>query len=247
MPFIYESLARLDPGPTPLALRIAVSAGSPLAPRVSDDFTRRWHVQIGQLYGATELGTVSLELPASPDFDPHAIGRPLPHVSFRIVDVEDPARTLAPGQEGQLAVKAPSMLDGYLEDAMHLIDGHLLTGDLATLDASGRATITGRLKFLIDTGGFKVNPLEVESILLEHPLIAECAVVPMALSDTIHRPLAFIVPRDVRHAPTDAELRRFLRERLAPTKVPRSFELVASLPRSPMGKLLRDQLTKGRF
>jgi benzoate-CoA ligase len=68
----------------------------------------------------------------------------------------------------------------------------------------------------------------------------------MALSDTIHRPLAFIVPRDLHQTPTDADLRRFLRDRLAPTKIPRSFEIVASLPRSPMGKLLRDQLMKER-
>ena len=252
IPFIYESLARLDPCPleSPLAppfnVRVAVSAGSPLAARVRDEFTRLWHIPIGQLYGATELGTVSLELPTTPEFDALAIGRPLPEVSFRIVDVNDPARTLRAGEEGQLAVHAPSMLSGYVDDTMHLVDGHLLTGDLARIDTSGRATITGRLKLLIDTGGFKVNPLEVEAMLLEHPLVAECAVVPMALSDTIHRPLAFIVPRDLHQTPTDADLRRFLRDRLAPTKIPRSFEIVASLPRSPMGKLLRDQLMKER-
>ncbi|MBC7772601.1 MAG: long-chain fatty acid--CoA ligase [Pyrinomonadaceae bacterium] len=258
LPFVYESLARLwgvdgdvdraSPSPScpPHTLRLAVSAGSSLSARVRREFTDTWKIEIGQLYGATELGTVSLSIPGEAGFDGESIGLPLPGVSFRVVDVDDPARLVAPGEEGQLAVRAPSMLTGYLDDALSLVDGHLLTGDLARLDRSGggRVTITGRIKLLIDTGGFKVNPLEVEGALLEHPDVAECAVVPMVLSDTIQRLSMLVVPRDAGRPPVDSELRQFLRERLAPVKVPRSFEIVGSLPRSPLGKLLRDQLAK---
>ena len=253
VPFMYESLARIGggagegtdgPGPAH-ALRLALSAGSPLNTRVRREFASRWKIEVGQLYGATELGTVSMSIPGEPGFDADSVGRPLPGVSFRVVDVDDPTRVLSPGEEGQLAVMAPSMLSGYIDDEVALVNGHLLTGDLARMDNEGRATITGRLKLLIDTGGFKVNPLEVEARLLEHPGVAECAVVPLELSDTIQRPFALVVARDSQRPPGDAELRQFLRERLAPTKIPRSFRMVASLPRSPLGKLLRDRLPKG--
>ncbi|MEK6703181.1 MAG: fatty acid--CoA ligase family protein [Planctomycetota bacterium] len=250
VPFMFESLAHLaggegtqDRGARPAhGLRLAVSAGSPLSPRVRAEFVARWHIDVGQLYGATELGTVSLSIPGEPGFDAKGVGAPLAGASFRVVDVGDPRRELASGEEGQLAVRAASMLSGYVEGEPELVDGHLLTGDLARLDGQGRATITGRLKLLIDVGGFKVNPLEVERELAEHPEVVECAVVAMPLSDTIQRVAAIVVPRDPGRPPGETELRRFLRERLAPIKIPRSFEMAESLPRSPLGKLLRDKL-----
>jgi len=166
-------------------------------------------------------------------------------VSFRILDVDEPSRILRPGVDGHLAVRAPSMLSGYVDGNLDLIDGHLATGDLARIDSSGRATITGRLKQLIDSGGFKVNPLEVESVLSEHPGVAECAVVPLELSDSIQRLAAFVVPKNPERPPADSDLRQFLRERLAPTKIPRRFDMLATLPRSPLGKLQREKLPRG--
>lgn len=241
VPFVFEALSRVE-APGSARIRTAVSAGTALSPRVREEFSSRWNVEIGQLYGATELGTVSLCVPGTAEFDPESIGRPLEGVTFRVVDVDDPTREVADGEEGQLAVRAASMLSGYVDGEAELVDGHLLTGDLARRDSQGRHTITGRLKLLIDSGGFKVNPLEVEHALSEHPGVAECAVVGLALSDTIQRLFAFVVAKEPGRPPGDRELRAFLRERLAPTKIPRGFRLVEKLPRSAMGKLLRDQL-----
>ena len=251
VPFVYESLARLAASdlenPPIHGLRLAISAGSPLTARVRKEFTDHWNIPIGQLYGATELGTVSVSTPGEPGFDVETIGAPLPGVSFRVLDVDDPSRLLSPGEIGQLAVRAPSMLSGYIDGDLELIDGHLLTGDLARQDDRGQTTLTGRLKLLIDIGGFKVNPLEVETTLLEHPEVAQCAVLPLELSDTIHRLSALVVARDPAKPPVASELRRFMRERLAPIKIPRNFEIVDSLPRSALGKLLRDHLIKGKI
>lgn len=243
VPFVFESLSRVEGGTDSHRVRLALSAGSSLLDRVREEFTARWKVPVGQLYGATELGTVSLSVPGEDGFDARSIGRPLPGVSFRVLDVENPAREVEAGDEGQLAVRAESMLSGYVEGEAELVDGHLLTGDLARRAPDGRVTITGRLKFVIESGGFKVNPLEVEAVLSEHPDVADCAVVPLSLTDTIQRLYAFVVPRNgaVLRA---SELRAFLRERLAPTKIPRGFEFVGSLPRSSLGKLLRDRLPK---
>jgi acyl-coenzyme A synthetase/AMP-(fatty) acid ligase len=107
------------------------------------------------------------------------------------------------------------------------------------LDHAGRLFVTGRLKHVIDVGGLKVNPQEVEAALGAHPGVAECVVVPIEASDTVTRLRAVFVARDPANPPASPELRGFLRDRLSAHKVPRTFEAVASLPRSATGKILR--------
>jgi long-chain acyl-CoA synthetase len=241
VPFIFEALARRKRR-RDIALRLALSAGSPLSPRVRDAFEDAWGVGVGQLYGATELGTVAINASGTMGFDPTSIGRPLAGVSMRIVDADDPERELPLGHEGQLAVRAGSMLTGYLDGEMPAIDGHLLTGDLARTDESGRVWITGRLKQLIDVGAYKVNPLEVEGVLATHPSVAECVVVPLAASDTLQRVRAVVTLRDAAQPVSPEALRQYLRERLSAIKVPRIVEIVERLPKSPTGKVLRDRV-----
>ncbi len=241
VPFIFEALAR-RPRRYQVALRLALSAGSPLPERIRREFVDAWAMPIGQLYGATELGTVAMDVPGSAGFDPTSVGRPLEGVSMRVVDIDDTARPLATGEEGHLVVRSDSMLTAYLDGDVPLVDGHLLTGDLARIDASGRIWITGRLKMLIDVGAYKVNPLEVEGVLNTHPGVAECVVVPLAASETVQRLRAVVVLRESALPPTAAALRRFLRERLSSIKVPRVVEIVAALPKSPTGKVYRDRV-----
>lgn len=239
VPFVFESLAR-SPARAP-RLRVAVSAGSMLSARVRDEFMTAWGVGVGQLYGASELGTVAVHV--SKD-NPCSIGPGLSGVSMRVVHRDDPLREVPAGIEGELLVCAPSMLSGCVEGDVERVDGHVRMGDLARRDAKGNVTITGRLKLVIDSGGFKVNPLEVEGVLLEHPGVADCAVSAMDLSDTIQRVFAFVVARDVANPPGERALRSFLLERLAPAKVPRRIAFVGSLPKSPLGKLLRNRLPR---
>lgn len=241
VPFVFEALARRERrGDIPL--RLALSAGSPLPARVRAAFEAAWGVEVGQLYGATELGTVAIEAPGTEGFDASAVGCPLPGVSMRVADAADATRTLGPEEEGQLLVRAPSMLSEYLDGEVRLVDGHLLTGDLAVIDHTGRVHITGRLKNLIDVGAYKVNPLEVEAVLGSHPRVAECVVVPIAASESVQRLRAVVVLVEQDAQPTARELRRFLQERLSAIKVPRVVEIVKALPKSPTGKLLRDRV-----
>jgi long-chain acyl-CoA synthetase len=166
-------------------------------------------------------------------------------VSVKILEVDAPdvARPMETGHEGQVAVRAPSMMSGYLEgQAAPLVGGHFLTGDLGHLDAHGALVVTGRLKLLIDVGGLKVNPLEVEGVLAQHPWVAECVVVPMAVTATVSRLKAVIVAREAGNgepAPTVQALRAFVKARLSAYKVPRVFEFRPSLPKSATGKTLR--------
>ncbi|HZW07209.1 MAG TPA: fatty acid--CoA ligase family protein [Phycisphaerales bacterium] len=239
VPFVFEALARR--GRTcGTVLRVAVSAGSPLPEGVRASFADAWGAPVGQLYGATELGAVTMDTPDLPGFDPASVGKPVRGVSARIVDVDDADRTLKQGEEGQLAVRAASMLSRYLDGETPVRDGHFLTGDLARIGPDGRVYITGRIKHLVDVGAYKVNPLEVEAVLCSHPGVAECVVVGAAASETVSRLKAVIVPRDP--YPTAESLRRFVRERLSAVKVPRTVEFVPSLPKTATGKVQRDRL-----
>jgi acyl-CoA synthetase (AMP-forming)/AMP-acid ligase II len=199
------------------------------------------------LYGATEVGSVTFAHPGQ-CADPLAVGKPLPGVSILILDAEAPhiTRPLAPGIEGQVAIRATSMLSHYIggdrTDPAFLQD-YFLMGDLGRLGEDGALTITGRLKLLIDVGGFKVNPLEVERTIAQHPSIAEVVVLPVPVSQTVSR-LKAVVTSAGGEVPID-EVRAFTRARLAGHKVPRLFEVVESLPKSPTGKVLRRQLEGG--
>jgi acyl-CoA synthetase (AMP-forming)/AMP-acid ligase II len=100
------------------------------------------------------------------------------------------------------------------------------------------------VRLLVDVGGIKVNPIEVEAVLARHPGVRDAVVVPVRVSDVTARLKAVIVPEPGR-APTKAELRRFAREHLVHYKVPRSFEIRATVPRSSSGKILRKELEPG--
>lgn len=239
VPFMFEALARtpeLRPG---VGFRLALSAGSSLPEHINARLRSECGLVVGQLYGATELGTVAIDHPDRAEFDPRSVGTPLPGVSVRILSSDN--AELPVGSEGEIAVRSPTMLTEYLEAPLELWDGHYRTGDLGRLDASGRLHVTGRLTHLIDVGGLKVNPVEVERLMCEHPAIAECALVPLPLSDTIVRLRLLVVPHAGMSLSTD-EVRVFARERLSPHKLPRVFETVQSLPRTPTGKLLRHLL-----
>ncbi|CAN5825980.1 hypothetical protein BH11PLA1_BH11PLA1_00820 [soil metagenome] len=243
VPFTFEALARCLPGGKGRP-RVWVSAGATLSARVRREFRERWGGEISNLYGATELGTVTVERADAAGFDEASVGRALPGVSLRVLDMAT-MRDVERGSEGHLGVRAPSMLTDVLDGAVEMHEGHLLTGDLARVDKHGKLHITGRIKLLIDAGAFKVNPLEVEAVLREHPAVGECVVVASAASETVNRLRAVWVAReDVDIAAKSDEemeraLREFLRARLAPHKVPRRFERVPALARLASGKVKR--------
>ena len=251
VPFMFEMLAQHGSGAVAFpALRRAYSAGGPLPGTVADAFRARFGVTVAQLYGATEIGSVTFADPDLPGFDPASVGRPMKGVSVRVLspDSLDVDRPLPPGEQGHVAVSAASMLSGYLGDETPpTVDGYFLTGDLGRVDAHGNLTITGRIKLLIDVGGLKVNPVEVEEVIAQHPCVASCVVVPVRVSETVSRLKAIVTPRPDAAAadasgdapPTPESLRRFARARLTGYKVPRVFEVRATLPKSPTGKILR--------
>lgn len=245
VPWIFDALARTARARARApALRLAYSAGSPLPRRVFEHFHRVFGVSVGQIYGATEFGSVTYNDPEDPDFDPESAGRPLRGVQLRVLDVQDARvdRPLPPGREGQLAVSSPSMFTEYVGHPRHATEsGFFRTGDLARLDEHGKLSLTGRLKFLIDVGSVKVNPAEVESVLLRHPAVREAVILAVPHSETVSRLKAIIVP-EPGERPSSHELKRFARDHLIHYMVPRSFEIRTDVPRSATGKILRQEL-----
>jgi acyl-coenzyme A synthetase/AMP-(fatty) acid ligase len=239
VPSIFEMMGRLaDDNVTFPSLRTAYSAGAVLPPRVAESMTSRFGVRVGQIYGATEVGSVTFNDPHDSDFDPTSAGVPMRDVIIRTVTLSGVNALV--GTEGQVQISAPSMFSGYVGgDGTEITGGFFSTGDIARLSPSGHLTITGRQKLMIDVGGLKVNPIEVEQLLLEHPCVGECVVVPVALSETVNRLKAVIIPRHEADPPAADELTRFARARLTAYKVPRLFEIRQSLPKTATGKVLR--------
>jgi non-ribosomal peptide synthetase component E (peptide arylation enzyme) len=174
-------------------------------------------------------------------------GRASPGTALRIADGED---ALPLGTEGELQVKGASVFSGYLDDATasaaaFTSGGWFRSGDLAVMDPSGHIRITGRIKELINRGGVKFNPVDIEAVLARHPGVAQCAIVPMPDKRLGEIACCFLVPRDQAAPPDLSDLLTFLAaEGIAKTRWPEHLEIVTELPSTPTRKVKKGELTK---
>jgi acyl-CoA synthetase (AMP-forming)/AMP-acid ligase II len=195
-------------------------------------------------YGLTEGGTASS---TSPDDDPETIattvGRPRPGFEIRVVDGS--GADAAPGEVGEIVMRGPTVMAGYLDDPEATAevlsrDGWLSTGDLGRFDERGCLRIAGRSKDMFLVGGFNAYPAEIEAMLLEHPGVREVAVIGIPDERLGQVGMAFIVPRPP--APGEDEVIAWCRERMANYKVPRRVELIGELPLTASGKVRKTAL-----
>jgi len=244
VPFNFRLLAEAPVEADLSSLRLCLSAGTALPRSTFDAFRERFGVPIRQLYGTTETGMIAANMAADPAATFESVGKPPPAVEVRIVD-ED-GQPLPPGEEGEVTVLSPAMATGYAgADLAELNEaafpgGRYRTGDVGTLDAEGVLRLRGRTKLLIEVGGFKVDPIEVEDVLAQHPQVKEAIVVgvPSEIPGEEAVKAAVVSNGEVE----ERELRAFCRERLANFKVPKVFEFLDEIPRSPLGKVLRKYL-----
>jgi len=173
---------------------------------------------------------------------PGTIGIPVMDTDARIVDEETGEVELPPGQMGELLVRGPQVMKGYLnrpeDDREALRHGWLYTGDLALMDEEGYFRIVDRKKETIKYKGYTIAPAEVEAILCEHPAVKECAVVgkPDPLAGEV--PKAYVVLNEGFTVDKE-ELIKFCAERIAPYKRIREVEFIKEIPKTPVGKVLR--------
>lgn len=244
VPYLWSALAEASPEleVDVSSLRLCFSAGTSLPESVAARFRARFGISIRQQYGCTEAGAVALDGSPDPSLHPGSTGHPIRGVTLRVVN--EAGEPLPAGQIGEIWFTSPAMTAGYegvpasVNEAL-FPGGGFQTGDLGMLGADGSLTLTGRKRRFIPTAGHKVDPVELEELLAQHPAVAEVAVVGVPEPSGEEWVKAVIVPR----APCgEGELRAFCQERLADFKLPRIIEFRERLPRSPLGKLLRKEL-----
>jgi acyl-CoA synthetase (AMP-forming)/AMP-acid ligase II len=227
--FDLSSLEFINSGAAPLSAELQVECG------------RRLGCQMEQGYGLTETSPTTHWVTDEPAWHkPGSIGPPLPNTECRVVDVST-GEDAADGEPGELLIRGPQVMKGYLNNPQATArtidpDGWLHTGDVARVEPDGSTRIVDRLKELIKYKGYQIAPAELEALLLTHPAITDAAVIPLPDEEAGEVPKAFVVASDP-IAPDDVI--RFVAEQVAPYKKIRAVEIVAEIPKSPSGKILR--------
>ncbi len=235
----YPDAGRFDTS----SMRVWGSGAAPLPTEIVEPFERKFGGKILEGYGLTEASPVVSAHRLSGPRKLGSVGRAIPGVEISIQDDGD--RPLGVGEVGEVCVKGPNVMAGYYrnpeETARTVRDRWLHTGDMGRLDEDGFLFIVERKKDLIIRGGFNIYPREVEEALYAHPSVAEAAVVGMKDPLMGEDVLAFVVLKDGRTASAE-EISAFCESRLARFKCPKQIRFVASLPKSPIGKILRKEL-----
>lgn len=221
--------------------RCVLTAGAPLVGATAAAFRRRTGSRVIPLYGTTETGGITVAVGETGDLPTGCVGRPMEGVEVRVAAIEE-ARELSPGV-GRVCIRSNSMMSGYftphgIDDSI-IENGWFETGDLGRLDAEERLHLVGREKEIINVFGMKVVPSEVEDVIGALPGVRE-----VKAYAAMHRSGSEILQVAVaaNGAVDAADVRSHCEAHLAPYKRPQVIHLVDSLPRSPLGKILRDRL-----
>ena len=223
------------------SLKMVFSGAAPLDENLTRACMQRLNVRIRQGYGMTETSPVTHSSPSDPARVKHgSVGFAAPNTECKIIDLATGA-PLPPKKEGELCVRGPQIMKGYLnrpEATAATIDqdNWLHTGDIAFVDEEGHFFIVDRAKELIKYKGFQVPPAELEALLLTHHAVADAAVIPCPDEEAGEVPKAFVV---LRGTATADELIEFVEQRVAPYKRLRFVEFTDKIPKSPSGKILR--------
>ncbi len=226
------------------SLRHICSGAAPLSEGVARACAERLGCSVFQGYGLTETSPVS-HLSAPDTKKPASIGQPIPNTEAKVADLATGA-ALPAGQEGEICLRGPQLMRGYLgrpEATAAMIDaeGWLHSGDVGYADADGDFFVVDRVKELIKYKGLQVAPAELEAVLLSHPAVADAAVVPVPDEEAGELPKAFVV---LKGEATAEALLAFVAERVAPYKKIRSLETIDQIPKTPSGKILRRVLVE---
>jgi acyl-CoA synthetase (AMP-forming)/AMP-acid ligase II len=223
-------------------LKLIISGAAPLDAELSGRAEGRIGAPIRQGYGMTELSPVSHKsrLARVAETPPGSVGALIPNTEARLVDPAT-GEDVAEGEEGEIWVRGPQVMRGYLNNpeatAETLVDdGWLRTGDIGRIDSEGFTFIVDRLKELIKYKGYQVPPAELEAVLVSHPKVKDAGVIGVPMDDGGESPKAFVVTEDGVDA---EELMAYVAERVAPYKRIREVEFVDEIPKSASGKILR--------
>jgi acyl-CoA synthetase (AMP-forming)/AMP-acid ligase II len=220
--------------------RFIRSCSAALAPTILTKLENRFGAPVLEAYGMTEAAhqVASNPLPPLPH-KPGTVG-----LSNEISIIDEEGQHLVPNTPGEVVVRGPNVMRGYRNNpeanAAAFINGWFRSGDIGVIDNDGYVGLTGRIKELINRGGEKISPSEVEAVLLEDPAVADAAVFGVPHPKYGEEVSAAVV---LRGAATEHELQMFCRLRLADFKVPKQIHFVSTIPKNAMGKVKRHALT----
>ena len=244
-PTVWRMLILADLARSKVHLREAVSAGEPLNPEVIERVREGWGLTIRDGFGQTETTCQVGNSPGQP-LKAGSMGRPMPGYEVRLLDADG-----NPAQEGELCLSLSprplGLMVGYQDDpemtARVTAHGHYHTGDVAARDADGYLTYVGRADDVFKASDYRISPFELESVLIEHPAVAEAALVPSPDPVRLAVPKAFVVlkPGFSPGKELARDILKFAREKLAPYKRVRRLEF-AELPKTISGKIRRVEL-----
>ena len=234
------------------SLEVCISGGAPMPGPLHDRFEAATGARLVEGYGLTESSGVVSTNPYAGENRHGTIGQPLPETRVRLLDKEDPARDAPPGEPGELAISGPQVMLGYWNrpDAAATAfaereDGPWFrTGDIATIDHDGYVRIVDRSKDMINVGGFKVFPSQVEAVLLRHPAVKEALVIGVPDDYLGERPAAFLTLADGEAKPTESQLTDWANAHIGKHERLASVTFREALPKTIIGKLDRKALRK---
>ncbi|GAS90875.1 class I adenylate-forming enzyme family protein [Mycolicibacterium brisbanense] len=247
VPTIYTMLAGLpaEVQPDTSSVRFAVCGAAPASVELLERFENRYGIGLIEGYGLSEGSCASTGNPLNGKRKPGTVGIPLPGQEIRIVD---PAgRTVPDGEIGEVIIKGPNVMRGYLnrpdETAKTIVDGWLHTGDVGRFDDEGYLVLVDRAKDMIIRGGENIYPKEIESVVYQLPEIAEAAVVGRASALYGEEPVLFASLNTGTDLTAD-EIVAHLRDSLSKYKLPVEITLLDELPKNPVGKIDKPSLRK---
>ena len=244
-PTVWRFLIQEDLAQWPISLREAISAGEPLNPEIIEQVRAAWGLTIRDGYGQTESTAMIGNTPGQP-LKAGSMGRPMPGFPVALLDADGKL-----AEEGEICIdlsrRPLALMDGYADDAAKtetvMRDGYYHTGDIGMRDDEGYITYVGRADDVFKASGYRISPFELESALIEHPSVAEAAVVPCPDKLRGFVPKAFLIlaPGFSPSAETAAAIFAFLKQRVSPYKMVRRLEF-ADLPKTISGKIRRVDL-----
>ena len=228
------------------SLLVCSSGGAALPPEILSRFGELTRLRIGGGWGMTETSPAGTNLVLGRTPGPGEIGVPLPAVDMDVAALDDPARTVPPGETGELRVRGPNVTAGYWqrdeENATAFCGGWFLTGDIGHMSANGIFTIVDRKKDMLISGGFNVYPRTIEDAIHEHPDVREAAVIGIPDPYRGQAAKAFVSLRTGASALTLEALRVFLADKLGRHELPTALEVRDELPHTSVGKLAKREL-----
>ncbi|HMU91645.1 MAG TPA: long-chain fatty acid--CoA ligase [Anaerolineales bacterium] len=234
------------------SIKACISGSAPLMRETKDEFERLTGGKVFEGYGLSEAPTATHCNPLNGVNKTGSIGMPLPDVDIKLISLDDGETELPQGEIGEIIVNGPQVMKGYhnmptetANSLRQMKDGKtwLFTGDIARMDEDGYFYIVDRKKELIKPGGFQVWPREVEEAIMDHPKVLEVGVggIPDPQRGETVKAWVVVKPGETL---TEAELKAFCKEHLAPYKVPTHYEFRTELPKTTVGKILRRELVR---